>query len=271
MLKKINIINKILAAVAFLSFVLAGFAAAQTLSRGYTSDEELQKGMLVAENKDDPSKVKAITADELDRLKGVVVQQNDSPVTLSSDGQNIFVASSGVFEILVSSENGFINKGDYISISSLKGIGMKARSDQRIVAARAIGEFKDNSASLGQAQVNSRPVSLARIEATIEIFRNPFYKSPEGSTVPKLLENISVTVAGGPVSAAKMWLALTIFAISAFIVVVMLYSGIKSSFVSLGRNPLSKKAVFQGVAQVLVMSLIVFITGLFGVYLLLKL
>lgn len=250
---------------------LAGLLSAQTLSQGYFSDEPLQKGMLVAEKEGETGKVVALMADKLDKLKGIVVQQNDSPVTISSEGQNIFVASTGQFEVLVSSENGPIAAGDYLSISSLAGIGMKANEDQNLVIGRASAGFDGKANVIGLTEFGGRKISFTRIPTVIEIGRNPFYKSPEGTSIPRLLEKVSLTLAGKPVTPSKIWLATAVFLGSLFMTGIMLYSGARSSLVSVGRNPLSKSAIIKGLGQIVVMSFIVFIVGMFGVYLLLKL
>lgn len=251
--------------------VAGGSLLAQTVNQGYNSDEPLQTGMLVKDNPDDPNKVSALKQDEIDQLKGVVVQQNDAPVTISGDGQNIFVANTGKFDVLVSDENGSIGSGDYISISSLAGIGMKVRDDQSIVVGRATAEFSPEKNNVGSAEINGRKISFGRIPVVIEIARNPFYKSPEGSSIPKILEKISVSVAGKPVSTSKIWLAAAVFLGSIAVTGTMLYSGARSSLLSVGRNPLSKSVILKGLIQIVAMSLIVFIAGMFGVYLLLKL
>jgi hypothetical protein len=51
---------------------------------------------------------------------------------------------------------------------------------------------------------------------------------------------------------------------------IMLYSGARSSLISVGRNPLSRSVIIKALGQVVVLSLIVFISGMFAVYLLLK-
>ncbi len=100
--------------------------AAQTLTQGYNSDTPLQRGMIVQLKKDDPSKIEPATSDTMERIHGVVVAANDALVTLSADGQKTFVATGGRFEVLVSNQNGPVSAGDYITISALPGIGMRA-------------------------------------------------------------------------------------------------------------------------------------------------
>jgi len=51
----------------------------------------------------------------------------------------------------------------------------------------------------------------------------------------------------------------------------ILYGGVRTTMVSIGRNPLAKASIMRGLAQVVLVSIIIFIIGLIGVYLLLKL
>ena len=51
----------------------------------------------------------------------------------------------------------------------------------------------------------------------------------------------------------------------------LLYSGIRSSVISIGRNPLSKESITKSLLQIILTSIIIFLIGLFGVYLLLRL
>jgi hypothetical protein len=50
----------------------------------------------------------------------------------------------------------------------------------------------------------------------------------------------------------------------------MFYIGVRSGITAIGRNPLSKKDITKGLLQVILASMVVFIIGLFAVYLLLK-
>lgn len=248
--------------------------AAQSVTEGYSSDEVLQRGMLVAIKKDDSKKVEAITSGSLDRLRGVVIQPSDSPVTLSQEGQKVFVATGGTYEALVSDQNGPIKTGDYISISPLAGIGMKATENQSIVLGRATAEFKgaeDAISSTPASGGDKQQVHFARVQVNIAINRNPLLKVPDNPKVPKLLEKISETVANKPLSPSRIYIATAVFLAAGVISGIMLYSGSRSALISIGRNPFSKKVILRGLAQVVILSLIIFITGIFGVYLLLKL
>lgn len=270
---KINILKTIiLPSILIASLSFAGVLNAQTLNKGYKSDEPLQTGMLIMEKEDDPSKVQAVSLDTLDKLKGIIIQKNDSPVTLSGKEDKVFVADTGEYPVLVSDENGHIAKGDYLSISSLEGVAMKANDKHTLVVGRATKEFKGNGDRLGST-VDSRTnqtINFGRVPALISIKRNPNLNESQNNSVPKALERVSFSIAGKPVNTARIWMATAVFIGSLMVAGIMLYSGARSSLISVGRNPLSRSVIIKGLGQIVVMSLIVFISGMFAVYLLLK-
>jgi hypothetical protein len=269
--------KRLLCGLALAVLIVLSLAApllAQTVTQGYGSDEQLQRGMLVAVKEDDASKVEALKYESLDRLKGVVVQPNDSPVTLSSEGQKIFVADNGNYEVLVSSENGPIKTGDYISISSLAGVGMKANESQTLVVGRALKNFDGTSDTVASSEIGGEPagnIKFGRIPVAVSINRNPQLKIPEKDKIPDFVQKLSNAIADKPVSSIRIYMSLAVLLLTAVVAGITLYSGVRSSVISIGRNPLSKGLIFKGMLQVVLLSVIIFITGLFGVYLLLKL
>ena len=64
---------------------------------------------------------------------GVVISPTQAAVSLSnnSDLPQIFVANYGQFNVLVSTQNGAIQVGDYIAVSAISGIGMNANIHNR--------------------------------------------------------------------------------------------------------------------------------------------
>lgn len=271
---KNRLLSKAIALLGLLSLIVASVAgplSAQTLNRGYKSDTPLQKGLLVREKEGDSSKVEAVNQSSIDKLKGVVVERNDSPVTIATEEQTVFVASTGRYEALVSDENGAVKAGDYLSISSLSGVAMKAKADQSKVLGRAVAGF-DGSNSIGKTTgQNNKSINLGRVQTDIAIADNPLKKEFQQNPIPKFLRNVTSSVAGEPVSSARMWMAATVFLISSFLTGMMLYGAARSSLLAIGRNPLSKTSILRGLIQVVLFAIIVFISGMFGVYLLLKL
>lgn len=275
---KINIKNNFAKFVALLGLAslialsIISPLSAQTLNQGYKSDQTLEQGMLVKENDADHSKVEAVSKKTISKLKGVVVAKNDSPVVLSSSDQNVFVADNGVHQVLVSDENGPIKKGDYLSVSSLDGIAMKADSSEPVVLGQATSDFNGGGDNIGTTtlQANNKKVDLGRVQANISIVSNPLQRKIQIQSVPSILKDVSNNVAGRSVSNGRIWLATMVFLVTSLVTGIMLYGGAKNSLLALGRNPLSKASILRGLLQVVILGMIVFICGMFGVYLLLK-
>ncbi len=252
---------------------LSGALSAQSVTQGYGTDEVLQKGMIVGLKEDDTSKVVPINVDQLEKVLGIVVDANDSPITLSGEQEKVFVATVGRYDVLVSDQQGPINPGDYVTVSSLNGIGMLASFEQSQIIGRAITGFNGSdgrisTSSLKDTSGNEQQVSIGRIEVDISVSKNPLAKS--AAVTPEWLGKIGQAISGKSLSPARLYIAAAIFIIGAFIAGAILYAGIRSSMIAIGRNPLSKKSILRGLLQVIFTSLIVFIISVFGVYLLLK-
>ncbi len=89
--------------------------------------------------------------------------------------------------------------------------------------------------------------------------------------MPAALKRAGELVAGKPVSPIRVYISLLILAVSAAIAGSLTYSAVRSGLIAIGRNPLGKRAIIRGMLQVIIIGFMVFIAGIFGVYLLLKL
>ncbi len=256
-----------------------GTVAAQVVTRAYSTDTPLQRGMIVKLSAKDKNKVEALAVNEAVKMEGVIVAANDSPVTLSnvdSTLQQVFVATSGRYSLLVSNQNGVINIGDYLTISSLKGVAMKADAGQPIVAGKALAGFdgvsNSGTTSLKDSTGKTTTVAFGLITVDISISHNPMEKTKE-SRVPGLtfLQSGSKAITNKTVDPARLYISLLILVAVGAIAGSILYSGVRSSMVSIGRNPLAKASIVHSLLQVVMVSIIIFIIGLIGVYLILKL
>jgi hypothetical protein len=247
---------------------------AQTFSQGYGSDKPLQRGMLVKLKKSDTTKVEAATLETADQTYGVTISANDASVTLSSDGQQYYVTTNGHYDVLVTSQNGSIGAGDYVTVSSIEGMGMKAGTTEPVIIGRALEAFdgKTNIVSTAEIEDSSKhkqTVNISRIKVDIGVAKNPLLKATQ-TNVPEFLRSATTALAGKPVSATRIYTGIFVFMASTIVAGSLMYSGIRNGVISIGRNPLSKKSIVKIMLQVIVTGLIVFIAGLFGVYLLLK-
>jgi hypothetical protein len=253
-----------------LALVTPMLSSAQTETSfvvGYEADQPLEKGRIVALVKDNPQKVEPVPYDQPDRIHGVVVDANDAPVTLTSEGQKVFVATGGRHDVLVSAENGIINVGDYLSMSNADGIAAKATDKQEYILGKALSNFDGHT---GIITTGDNKAGIARVVADISVSRNPI-KRIDVNFLPKFLQKTAEGIAGKPVNMTRVYVSLGILIITGLIAGSLLYGGVRSSIISIGRNPLSKKSIIRGLFQVVIVSLIIFLTGIFAVYLLLKL
>lgn len=273
-------ISKTIAIVVTAAFVamllMVQIAAAQTVTQGYGSDVVLQRGMIVGLKKDDLRKVEPINNDQFERLHGVVIGANDSAVLLGNDTEKVYVASGGRFTVLVSDQGGDIKQGDYVTISSVSGIGMKAGDYDPVILGRALEEFKggDSGTLVGTAKVKDtsgkeQQINIGRVIVDVSIGKNPLLKSD--NNLPDALRRASEMIAGKSVSPIRVYLSLVILTVAALISGSLIYSAVRSSLIAIGRNPLSKKSIIRGLFQVVIIGLMVFLSGIFGVYLLLRL
>jgi hypothetical protein len=262
------------AALAVLWFVAPVFA--QSLTQGYGADTTLQRGMIVGFKKDDLRKVEAVNSDQFDRVHGIVVGANDSAVLIGNDSEKVYVATGGRFSVLVSNQSGSISAGDFVTVSSVSGIGMKAGETDAIVIGKAIDSFKadDNNQVIGTATIKDskgkeRQLKLGHVTVDISIGKNPILKLNDN--LPNALRRASELIAGKAVSSIRVYISLVILIVCGIISGSLIYSAVRSSLIAVGRNPLSKKSIIRSLFQVVLIGLMVFLSGVFGVYLLLKL
>ncbi len=249
--------------------------SAQSVTQGYSTDKVLQRGTVVSLDAEDTSKVVAANKENQARLHGVVVASNDSSFTLSNDSEKTFVATVGRFDTLVSTEGGVIQPGDFLTISSITGIASKAGELDPYTVGKAIEGFDGTNNSISSTELrdslgNVKQVSIGRVLMDIGVGSNPLLR-PAESTLPEFLEKAAEQIANKPVSPLRVYISIFILLSAAAIAGSLLYSGTKSSIISIGRNPLSKRSITKSLLQIIVSSIIIFFIGLFGVYLLLRL
>ena len=278
-MKASRIILTFSAIVAFGFFSIAPVFAADNTSvsaQGYAATTPVDIGTIVTLDKDTQSVSPAKQA-QLQNMFGVVVDRNQLAFAVSNSAiQNeTYVAVSGTYNVLVSTQGGAINAGDYITLSSVDGIGMKASTEQKTVFGRAAGSFDGKSLTLGTTELkdssgSAKTVTLGTVPVTINIQRNPNIKSTKVN-VPNWLERLGVQIAEKQISPIRIYLSMGITTVSLITAIVMLYAGVRNAIIAIGRNPMTKRSVFRALLEVILTSILVLVIGLFAVYLLLKL
>jgi hypothetical protein len=246
--------------------------------QGYAADTPLEAGAIVQLAGGGSGRVTKAKQAELQNMFGVVVDRNQLPVTLSDSGleNESFVAASGTYNVLVSTQGGSIASGDYVTLSSINGVAMKAGTEEKTIFGRANSSFDGTQTTLGSTILKdvqgneNQTVKLGSVLVTIDIKRNPNQKSTK-TKVPEVLERIGQAIAEKEVSAIRIYLSMAITAVSIIAAIAILYSGVKNGVISIGRNPMSKKSIFRALLEIILTSILILTIGLFAVYLLLKL
>jgi hypothetical protein len=268
-------ISAIFGLILLFLFTQVAAVEGQAVTQGYNADSVLQRGTVVSLDAEDTTKVVSAARENQDRLHGVVVAPNDAALTLSDVEEKTFVATIGRYDVFVSNESGPINPGDFLTISSVTGIATKAGDKDLYAIGKAIEGFGPDSESISTTTItdtlgNTTPISIGRIQIDIAVGSNPLFE-PSDSNLPGFLKRASEAIAGKEVSTVRVYIGLAILFVASGIAGSLLYSGVRSSLISLGRNPLSKKSITKGLIQIILTSIIIFLFGLFGVYLLLRL
>ena len=245
--------------------------------QGYGADSRLDNGTIVQLTGKDANHVKIASQAELQNMFGVTVDRNQLPVTLSNGKlkNEVFVAVSGTYNVLVSTQGGSIAMGDYVTLSSINGVAMKAGTEEKTVFGRAAGSFDGKGVTLGTTNLKdtagqNKTVKLGSIPVTIDIKSNPNKKSTKVK-VPEVLERVGLAIAEKEVSPIRIYISVAIAVVSLIAAIAVLYSGVRSGVISIGRNPMSKKSIFRALLEIILTSMAILIIGLFAVYLLLKL
>lgn len=244
----------------------------------YSADPTVQQGMVVQLKNKTPDYVIPVSAASQAKILGVVVPNANVPIVLTPANvtqQQVLVATTGRFDVLVSNQNGPIKIGDYLSISAIAGVAMKASINDEQVIGRATTDFTGSGNVISSIQLKDQlgkdtSVSISRVVVDIGVVHNPLNQKTV-DFVPAFLVGLAQAVANKSVSVARIYLSSVVIFVTTIVTAVMLYSGIRSGMVAVGRNPLSKKSIIVSLIQTVVAGLIIFIVGILAVYLLLKL
>lgn len=246
--------------------------------QGYASDTALQYGTLVQLTGKNATSVAAASSKNPNQMYGVTVDPHQLSLTISNTSlkNEVYVATSGTYSVLVSNQGGVVKAGDYITISDVDGVAMNAGSNGTTVFGRAASSFDGKNNSVGNLTLKdttgktTQTVSLGQVLVAINIQRNPNEKSTKAN-LPKALQRIGEAIADKPIGPLRIYLSIGITGLSIIVALVTLYAGIRNSLIAIGRNPLSKRSIFRALLEVILTGFLILIIGLFAVYLLLKL
>ncbi len=246
-----------------------------TIAQTYTAGPGVLAGMIVGLQSKDQRTVIPLQSENIHEMTGVVVPIADANIVLTPPAvtnQQVLVASGGRYELLVSDQNGPVKSGNFITISALDGIGMKAGPEQAEVIGRALGDFDGKTGVIDTEQLksnlgNKTTVAVGHIPVDIRLAPNPLYQS--SNNLPDFLSHAANSVAHKDVQPFRVYLSLSILLATVFITGVMFYGGIRGGIIAIGRNPLAKGAIGRGLIRAVALGLIVFAIGVLGAYIIL--
>ncbi|HSE61202.1 MAG TPA: hypothetical protein VLA88_02820 [Candidatus Saccharimonadales bacterium] len=199
--------------------------------------------------KDEPNTVQLANRDRADQLVGIVGA--DPLIELTDNNKSVQVVTSGVTAALVSDINGDVKTGDKITASPIEGVGMKATTSTMVVgiAQADLASVKTSSRSVKDTTGQSVDVKVGTIPVQVNI---TFYATADdtASFLPSFLRDFARGIAGKEVSPIRVLVAATILLLAFVSIAVLLYASVRSSIISIGRNPLSEVSVRKGLLQI---------------------
>lgn len=257
-----------LLALAFLASPFQINAQANTaIARGFqTNDTNLAPGAIMSLT-DTADTVTLADPSNTQRLVGVL---DDLPLLeLDGDNKQVQVVTGGVTYGLVSNLNGEVKTGDKITTSPIRGVGMKA-IESSITLGTAQSDFSNEGATeqtIAQKDGSNKTVLINTMPIQVNV---AFYQAPtEQTNLPPILNDLASTVAGREVSPVRIIVALLILLVALISMAVLLYSSVKSSVISIGRNPLSEHAVYKSLWQIGLIVLGILLLTVLAIYLIL--
>jgi len=255
----------------FLALLVSITVSATTyISQSYSANEKLAEGSLVSLV--DNSYDKVVTADNnnVDNLLGVVVNASGSVMSITGGQENkTEVATGGTLQVLVSDVNGSIVKGSQITASPISGVGMKATSNVRVVGIAQSDLDATNASQQTYTDKNGKKNTVLIGQIPVLVNVSYFFKEPDKTLVPSALQSIANALAGRTVSTLPILISVAIFIITLIVVVSIIYAMIRSSIISVGRNPMSQSAIYRDLVQLSALVLAILMVGMIAIYLVL--
>ncbi len=262
----------LLAGVLILSvlFLPVAAGAVTLLSQGYLTVTDLPNGSIVSLKKDSSDNVEASTMENSGNIFGVVIDGSNSQLILSSGkSKQVQVATSGVNQVLVSDINGKIEAGDSITASPINGVGMKATTNAKVIGV-AQDKFPNDTGAKQEVKDKkgkTKQVTLGQIPVLVNV--SYFYKTPDKTLIPTAIQNIANALAGKEVKTLPILISMGIFLVTLVMVVSIIYAMIRSSIISVGRNPMAQSAIYRNVIQLSALVVVILGVAVVSIYMVL--
>jgi hypothetical protein len=241
------------------------------ISRSYRGEKNIVPGSLVSLDQNKDGYVVLANSNSSNRLVGVAVKVDSTSIALDANAGNVQVAISGNANAIVSTINGDIGVGDAIAESAISGVGAKALPGDSTVGI-AQKQFNSNSENTKKQTIydnkgKAREIVVGHTQIMVAYNTVP---DSEGDKTTPIVKWASAFV-GHDVSMARIVVCGVIAIVSLFSLLIMIYSAVHNTIMAVSRNPLAKSKIFEALAQVMIMVVIVCIISLTTMYLVIRL
>lgn len=242
--------------------------AVTSMSQSYSTNSKIAQGSIVSSVDNDPDRVVASLVSSADQIFGVVINTDSSAISISNgDDNQAQVATSGTLQVLVSDINGQIYRGDHITASPIAGVGMKATSNVRIVGIAQDDLTSGSKQSYTDKDGKKQTTLIGEISVLVNV--SYYFKEPDKTLVPAVIQNLANTLAGKTVNTLPIIISAVIFIITIIVVISIIFTMIRSSIISVGRNPMSQSAIYRDLIQLSALVLAILGVGTVAIYLVL--
>lgn len=265
-------IKKALLPAIYLVVALAATPVSASLSQGYAVDADIATGSMVALDESGAGKVVVATPANVSRLFGVVVPPSSASISLSGGAtKQVQVGTAGTVSVLVSTAGGDIHLGDYITVSSIAGVGQKVGAESTRVIGTAQADFNANNEGITKREIEDssgkHEVAIGQIPVVIAVSAYTATEGKQPYAIPNWLQSLSNNLAGKAVSPIRIIMASFILIVALVCVTVLLYAAVRNSIISIGRNPLSRGSVLRGLLQIIAVVIGILIAAGVAMYL----
>lgn len=244
--------------------------ALTSVSEGYNADTKLPLAAIVSLKKGSVKDIELTTNENIDNMLGVVIPPENALLSLTNGSETqTQVATGGEVQVLVSDANGKVHRGDHITASAIAGVGMRTTTNARVIgiAQGDMADSDDLKQTYKDKDGKEQTVKISTVSVQVSI--SYYFKEPDKTLVPSALQNVANSFAGKEVSTMPILISVAIFTVMILVVVSIVYSMIKSSIISVGRNPMSQSAVYRGLIQISALVLAILGVGIIAIYMVL--
>jgi hypothetical protein len=240
------------------------------ISQSYRSDERIAIGSIISLKEDSTEEVEPAFTGNVDNIFGIAINDNSSLIQLRTTNDNrVQVATSGTFGVLVSDINGSIERGDHITASPIPGVGMKATANTKVVGVAQGRLVPDQGRVETYIDENDREQSVLLGEVPVLVNVAHYFREPEKTIIPPAVQSIANAIANRAVEPLPIIISAVIFIVTMVVVASIIFSMIRNSIISVGRNPMSQAAIYRDLTQMSALVVAILAVAVMSIYMVL--